>query len=611
MKAVGTRQQPSFIIDTRQYIYSRCAPDQLFLNRKVYMLHTGSFMLNKINPMHKKIWLFLIAILVSAGNLHAASPEDSLLVKYLRQHIGYLASDKLEGRNTGSKGERKAYQYIIKQYEQLGIAPMGEKGYLQPFDFTYGKKLTGKNQLAINGVSLKLNEDYYPVNISGNGNVSGKIVDVGFGIVAPAIGYDSYKNLPNLKGSIYLMECSTPEGDNPHSKYGPFADLKTRIDNAKSKGAIAVIFTNTLSNAEDLKANLDINSPASELPVIFVKSSALKEIMRTEFNVATVKTHLERITLTGHNVAAYIDNGAPFTVVMGAHFDHLGYGQYGNSLYRGEPAIHNGADDNASGTAAVLELARYFKTNGIKEQNNYLFLNFSGEELGLVGSKYWVQHATIDTNKINYMVNMDMVGRYNPEKGMEISGLGTSPEAFDFIRTLSFDSLKFKLSDNGTGPTDHTSFYYANIPVLNFFTGTHEDYHKPTDDADKINYRAEASIVQLIENIVMHLDNSGQLSFEKTKETDNSDIPQFKVRLGIIPDYLYDGTGLRVDGVDEGKTAAVAGIKKGDIIIAIGEYQVADIMAYMKALAAFQKGDTTSIIVKRGDTNVELKATFQ
>ncbi len=559
----------------------------------------------------QKFALYLLLLLCHPGILIFADSQDTLLVSHLKEHVYYLASDKLKGRNTGSKGEKQAYQYLIGQYKKMGLAPKGENGYLQPFNFTYGKEMSGRNQLTINGINLNLNEDFYPLNSSGNGKAKGKIVDVGFGIVAPAIGYDSYKNLSDLKGSIYLMECSTPEGDNPHSKYSPFADLKTRIETAKNKGAIAIIFTNTSADAEDLKANLDINSPTFEIPVIFVKSASLKKNWRTEFNVASISTQLDKLTLTGHNVAAFIDNGASYTVVMGAHYDHLGYGEYGNSLYRGEPAIHNGADDNASGTAAILELARYFQNNGIKEKNNYLFLNFSGEELGLVGSKYWVQHPTIDTNNINFMVNMDMVGRYDSEKGMELSGLGTSPDAFNFIRTLSFDSLKFKLGENGTGPTDHTSFYYANIPVLNFFTGTHEDYHKPSDDAEKINYKAEASIVQLIATIVTQLDDdTAPLPFVKTKETENADIPQFKVRLGIIPDYLYDGTGLRVDGVDEGKPAALAGIKKGDIILAIGDYQVADIMAYMKALAAFQKGESTTIIVKRGDMNVELKATF-
>jgi aminopeptidase YwaD len=559
--------------------------------------------------MRKKICALLL-LLAGILPVTLASPPDSSLLEQLKEHIYYLASDKLSGRNTGSKGEKRSYDYLSEQYKKMGLLPKGESGFLQPFSFTYGKKMSGKNQLMLNGEALQLDEDFYPLNFSANGKVKGKIVDVGFGIVAPSIGYDSYQNLSNLKGNIYLIECSTPEGDSPHSKYSPFADIKTRIQQAKSKGAIAVIFTNTTQDAEDLKANLEINSATEEIPVIFLKASTLKKYRHAEFNTASITTNLEKIALTGHNIAAFIDNGAPLTVVIGAHYDHLGYGEYGNSLYRGEPGIHNGADDNASGTAAVVELARHFQHNGIKENNNYLFLNFSGEELGLIGSKYWLEHATIDTSKINFMVNMDMIGRYDADKGMEISGLGTSPDAFNFIRTISYDELKFKLSESGTGPTDHASFYYANIPVLNFFTGTHEDYHKPSDDADKINYPAEASIIQLIETIVIQLDDNGQLPFFRTKETDLSNVPRFKVRLGIIPDYLFDGTGLRVDGVDDGKPAALAGIKKGDIIVAIGDFIISDIMAYMKALAAFKSGDTTTIVVKRGDVNVEMQATF-
>lgn len=559
--------------------------------------------------MRKKISALLLLL---AGIFPAtfASPPDSSLVENLKEHIYYLASDKLSGRNTGSKGEKRSYDYISEQYKKMGLLPKGELGFLQPFSFNYGKRISGKNQLTLNGQDLSLDEDFYPLNSSANGKVKGKIVDVGFGIVAPSIGYDSYQNLSNLKGNIYLIECSTPDGDSPHSKYSPFADIKTRIQQAKSKGAIAVIFTNTMQDAEDLKANLEMNSTIEEIPVIFLKAAALKKYRQDEFNTASITINLEKISLTGHNIAAFIDNGAPLTVVIGAHYDHLGYGEYGNSLYRGEPGIHNGADDNASGTAAVVELARYFKNNGIKENNNYLFLNFSGEELGLIGSKYWLEHATIDTSKINFMINMDMIGRYDPDKGMEISGLGTSPEAFNFIRAISYDGLKLKQGESGTGPTDHASFYYANIPVLNFFTGTHEDYHKPSDDADKINYPAEASIIQLIESIVIQLDDDGQLPFFRTKETDLSNVPRFKVRLGIIPDYLYDGNGLRVDGVDDGKPAALAGIKKGDIIVAIGDFIISDIMAYMKALAAFKNGDTTTIVVKRGDVNVEMQATF-
>ncbi|MBA2423460.1 MAG: M20/M25/M40 family metallo-hydrolase [Chitinophagales bacterium] len=560
--------------------------------------------------MKKILLLFTVFLLIWVKNI-TADPTDSLLIKNLRKHVNYLAADKLKGRNTGSKGEKKAYKYIIKQYRTIELGAKGEDGFLQPFTFTYGRKLTGKNELTINGAHLKLNEDYYPVNISANKSVKGKITDVGFGIVAPELEYDSYKNFsPILKGNIYLMECSTPDGDDPHSGYAAYADIHKKIENAKNKGAAAVIFTNSLTNAEDLKANLDINTPSSDIPVIFVKYDVLKTVLRKEFNSSVITTHLEKVALTGHNIAAFLDNGALSTVVIGAHFDHLGYGDFGNSLYRGEVAIHNGADDNASGTAAVIEIARRLKKNNIREKNNFLFINFSGEELGLIGSKYWVEHATYDTSKINYMLNMDMIGRYDPEKGVEISGLGTSPDEFKFISTLNYDDLKFKLSENGTGPTDHTSFYYANIPVLNFFTGTHQDYHKPSDDADKINYTAEAKIIRLIDSIIMVLDVKGTLPYSKTKESDGGDIPQFKVRLGIIPDYLFDGVGLRVDGVSEGNPASLAGIKKGDIILSIGEFPVADIMTYMKALAGFNKGDKATVIVKRGDMNSELHVIF-
>jgi hypothetical protein len=539
-----------------------------------------------------------------------ADPIDSSLVINLRQHINFLASDKLQGRNTGSKGERMAYRYLIKQYKRLGISAMGSEEYLQPFTLTYGRKVTGKNELTVNGINLTLNDDYCPLNVSGNGTAKGKITDVGFGIVAPDLQYNSYKNLTSLKGTIYLIECSSPDGDSPHSKYAAYADLNSKIENAKKNGAIGIIFTNTQSNADDLKANLDINSASQDIPIVFLKSASLKKVLRNEFNGGEITTRLERIELTGHNVAAFIDNGASSTVVIGAHYDHLGSGEYGNSLYRGEAAIHNGADDNASGTAGVIELARYLKNNNLKEKNNFIFLNFSGEELGLIGSKYWVQHATYDTSKINYMVNMDMIGRYNPDKGIEISGLGTSSAAFDFLHSATFDNLKCKPGENGTGPTDHTSFYYANIPVLNFFTGTHEDYHKPTDDADKINYAGEATIIQFIESIIMNLDDEGTLPFSKTKESDLSDMPQFKVRLGIIPDYLYDKTGLRVDGVDEGKPAALAGIRQGDVIVLIGDHHVSDIMSYMKALAAFEKGDSAKVVVKRNDQDIELQVVF-
>ena len=559
--------------------------------------------------MKKAISVFIVAIAIALRI--NANPGDTSTIANLKRSISYLASDDLEGRLTGSKGENKAADYIIKEYKSIGVTPMGNNGsFIQEFPYNAGKKTDGKNELVINGIELKLNEEYFPLNISANDKAKGSVIDVGYGISAPQIRYDSYTSMRDLKGKIFLMECSTPEGDNPHSKYAPYADIKSRVDNAITKGAVAIIFTNTNAKADDLKSNLDIKSYETTIPVIFIKGDAWKKVKRDQLNVASTVVHLKEIMVVGHNVVGFIDNHASTTVVIGGHYDHLGYDEFGGSLYRGDAAIHNGADDNASGTAGVIEIARWIATNGVTEKNNFLFINFSGEEEGLIGSKYWVEHATYDTSKINFMINLDMIGRYRNEKGLEIDGLGSSPNGFSFLSHFTFDTLKLILKDQGVGPSDHTSFYLADKPVLFFFTGTHEDYHKPTDDADKINYDGELEVLKCIEHVIQHLDNEGKLVYSKTQDTDMGDIPQFKVRLGIIPDYVFEGPGLRIDGVDDGQPASKAGLQKGDIILQMGDFSISDIMVYMKALSSFQKGDTTKVKVKRNDREMEFQVTF-
>jgi hypothetical protein len=310
---------------------------------------------------------------------------------------------------------------------------------------------------------------------------------------------------------------------------------------------------------------------------------------------------------TGHNVVGYIDNSAPTTVILGAHFDHLGYGEDGNSMLRtGEKLIHNGADDNASGTAALIELARILKTSKAKS-NNYLFIAFSGEELGLFGSKFFTENPTIDLKTVNYMINMDMVGRLNDStKTLAIGGYGTSPIWATVIHTKD-KKLPFviKLDSSGTGPSDHTSFYRKDIPVLFFFTGQHKDYHRPTDDADRINYDGELGIVNYIINIITNLNKQTQkLAFAKTRETSVSMAP-FKVTLGIMPDYTFSGTGVRADGVTDGRPAAKAGLKAGDVIIQLGENIITSMENYMQALNKFNKGDKTKVKFKRGNETIE------
>lgn len=415
----------------------------------------------------------LILVFILSMCFTLANAQDSALVNRLKKHIYFLASDVLEGRQTGSRGEELARNYLLDYYE---------------------------------------------------------------------------KNLPCVTASIQRFNFSVKA--NPHDTIA--------------------------------KHNLVNEQPA-------------------------------------YNVAAYIDNGAEYTVVIGAHYDHLGYGEYGSSLYAGsDKQIHNGADDNASGTAAVIEIANALctKTASHKMKYNYLILHFSGEELGLYGSKYAADHLgefsffNGTSPKINYMINLDMVGRMQKDGGLSLSGVGTSPTFKRVLNNIKADSFTVKLSESGVGPSDHTSFYLKNHPVLFLFSGTHSDYHKPSDDADKINYKGEANIIAYTMQIIDSLDNCAPLIFTATKNEDNKETPKFKVTLGIMPDYVYSGEGVKVDGVSEGKVGATAGIQAGDIITKINSDKTKDIYEYMTALAHLKKGDKAKIEVLRGGKKIKLNAQF-
>jgi hypothetical protein len=310
--------------------------------------------------------------------------------------------------------------------------------------------------------------------------------------------------------------------------------------------------------------------------------------------------------VTGRNVIGFIDNKSENTIVIGAHFDHLGMGGQ-SSLHRGDSAIHNGADDNASGTAALVALAKILKHE--KHSSNFLFIAFSGEENGLWGSNYFVKNPTIELATVNYMINMDMVGRMNEEKTLAINGVGTSPSLLPALDLVNADSLKLVTSESGIGPSDHTSFYLQDLPVLHFFTGQHSDYHRPSDDSDLINYDGLLLVVKYIDRLVDQLDAEPKLAFTKTKDS-SGDSPRFTVSLGVVPDYLYDGRGMRIDGVSEDKPAQAAGLMKGDVILQMGDSTIVDMMSYMRALSAFQKGDSTSLAFERAGAKLEAKVKF-
>lgn len=310
-------------------------------------------------------------------------------------------------------------------------------------------------------------------------------------------------------------------------------------------------------------------------------------------------------TITGTNVIGYIDNKAQKTVVVGAHYDHLGMGGEG-SLYAEGEAIHNGADDNASGVGIMLQLAERLKDS--LQGSNYLFIGFSGEEMGLLGSNYFCKNPTIDLKSANYMINMDMVGRLREDKTLSITGTGTAPVWNQVLNSTNTD-FKLVLGESGMGPSDHTSFYLQDIPALHFFTGQHEDYHKPSDDSEKLNYEGMKMIENYIVEIIAELDDDPKLSFRTTKN-ESEEVPRFKVGLGVMPDYLFDGKGMRIDGVTEDRPAFVAGLQKGDVVIQLGDSTVVDMMSYMRALSAFEEGSTTKVVVDRDGEKVKAEVKF-
>lgn len=314
---------------------------------------------------------------------------------------------------------------------------------------------------------------------------------------------------------------------------------------------------------------------------------------------------------SAYNVVGFLNNKSPYTIVIGAHYDHLGLGHDHNSLDANpQGKIHNGADDNASGTSGVIELANYFSKNKKTEPFNFLFICFSGEELGLLGSKKYVEHSDVDLKNINYMINMDMIGRLNDTtKKLMIYGVGTSPVWVPLLDSIN-SNLKLVKDSSGIGPSDQTSFYLKDIPVLHFFSGQHSDYHKPSDDIEKINLNGEVTILNFIVSTIEKTFAYPKLPFTKTRNPDMGK-STFKVSIGVMPDYTYEGgDGMRIDGVSEGKPAFKAGLKGGDVIIRLGEHKVVSTKEYMKALSNFKKGDQTEVEVIRNGKAIVLPLTF-
>ncbi len=539
-----------------------------------------------------------LLFLVSTVSAQKLKKDDRLTLANLKKHISYLADDKLEGRRAGSAGEKLAMEYISGQFSALGVLPKGTNGFYQAFEINEGKQIGEGTLFSINDASLKPGTEFFPLIFSAQKKIE----------AAPAIALQE----PDMPWFIDLKDILDENKSNPHFDLADY--IRNNSKKAFDKGATAVILFNTGAQDDKLAFNPKDRAEALPIPVIYVSKDAAKKYLNDETATLNLKLNVE-ITdkkREGHNVVGYIDNNAATTVVLGAHFDHLGYGEDGNSMLRtGEKLIHNGADDNASGTAALIELARILKS-GKAKNSNYLFIAFSGEELGLYGSKYFTDNPTIDLKSVNYMINMDMIGRLNDStKALAVGGFGTSPQWASVInvneRKLPFS---IKIDSSGTGPSDHTSFYRKDIPVLFFFTGQHRDYHRPSDDADRINYEGELAIINYINSVINNLAKQNQrLAFTKTRETQVS-VSSFKVTMGIMPDYTYSGVGVRADGVTDGRPASKAGLKAGDVIVQLGDHAVSSVETYMQALNKFNKGDKTKVKYKRGAEVLESEIQF-
>jgi len=520
-----------------------------------------------------------------------AEKQKALLISNLKSHIGYLASDALEGRRTGTAGADAAMDYLVKQYQQLGIGPKGTSGYLQKFEINEGLQLDPSTHFTVNNIQLKIEKDFFPLANSASISITGK----------PAMALNE-KGQPWFKD---IKETLEENKSNPH--FDIDAWIKKEVTAAAAKGATAFMIFNTGSIVDNILFNKNDKTEAFSIPVIYITQAGFQHFSDPSATLnIQLKVQIVEKKRGASNVAAFINNGAANTIVIGAHYDHLGFNEDKNALDTGH-VIHNGADDNASGTAALLEIARLLQQKS-PTHHNYLFLHFSGEELGLLGSKYWIDNPTMP-GAINYMLNMDMVGRYDTAHKLTVGGYGTSSKWSD-IWKLTNTPLIVKFDSTGSGPSDHASFYRAGIPVQFFFTGSHPDYHKASDDADKINYEATAQIVTLAYQMMGITDSLPKLDFIKTTEPQMGRSSKFTVSLGVIPDYGYSGTGMRIDGVSPGKLAEKLGLQAGDILLQLGDYKFVDVNSYMQTLSKFKKGDQTQLRIKRGTDEINISVTF-
>lgn len=579
----------------------------------------------------------------------------------LRAQVAYLASEKLEGRATGSEGAKLAAEFIADQFKAAGLQPApGHNGFFHPFEFNAGVRImTNANTLTVSAENLvgvfSVEQDFRPLSFTANSDAEGDVVFVGYGLSVPGKlgeGYDSYDGV-NVSNKIALVLRYVPEEVDAkrRAELNRYAGLRYKAMLARDHGAKAVLFVtgpNSPNPGELAGLNFDSSLAGSGIVAASISSNVVAALFagsgkdlkslqsrldkedphaesgftlaKTKVKIATAVEHLKK---TDRNVVAMIPPASPAPsgaeyILVGAHYDHLGHGESGGAMQRAgeEHAIHYGADDNASGTAAILELAAALAKERAAKPENFsrgiIFALWSGEEIGLIGSSHFAEHPPVAMSNVAAYVNFDMVGRLRDNK-LSLQGVGSSSAWRKLIEKRNVAAgFNVALQEDPYLPTDTTPFYSKRVPVLNFFTGSHEDYHRPTDQPDTLNYDGLERITRFARALLADLakgpERPDYLTVART-DSGGGSRENLRAYLGTIPDYATEVPGVKLSGVRGGAPAEKAGLKGGDVIVEFGGKKIANIYDYTYAMDAVKIGQPVNVVVLRDGQRVTLSVT--
>ncbi|MGQ9656928.1 MAG: M20/M25/M40 family metallo-hydrolase [Fimbriimonadales bacterium] len=567
----------------------------------------------------------------------AFADRSSVSVSNLQAHVKYLSSPELEGRLAIAPGGHKAADYIARVFEQSGLEPKGTNGYFQDWELAIGFKPGTENSLRVRGgrVWEAPAAAIRPLNLTANTTAEGELVFVGYGISLPNAGYDDYANI-DVTGKIAVILRGAPRWEGVSADIQRAAQIATKVQTALQKGAVGVILVNLPDNDRLLPLGMRGRAPTTNAAILNVQTSvgdqllqpagltvaeAAKRINETGMPISTslnataeMSASIEPNRGVARNVIGFIPGNDPQLrdeiIVIGAHYDHLGFGEVG-SLAPEPGDIHYGADDNASGTAAVMELARLLAQNRDRLKRSVLVIAFSAEEEGLLGAEHFLRNPIVPRENIVAMLNFDMVGRMSNNR-VSVSGVGTAAEWEDTLRAANTEGLTLQLSQSASGGSDHMPFMRREIPVLFFFTGMHPDYHRPSDTWEKINYEGQAQIVAMAERVVYALANRAErLQFTRPQQPQPRQGAQrggFRVRIGLIPSYSEEN-GILLEGVSPGSPAEQAGLKAGDRIVAVMGQQVKNIEELTSLYEKMEPGKPVEFTIVREGKELKVQVT--